>query len=196
MRHKNFYPSFLTLMRACIIFTSSWSAAMEIEIEVEAKVEVEEPRSESSFHFFTTDEGTLGKLHDQCYTQQEIEIIENFMTKLTEPQSPEKDAIIAQFLVKQIKDMHYRSILDAVNNSCFYIPNSSYPRNNNLEQIAMHGLYGKKFLIFGRNRTFDILSERLLWIDKDNQPTNNCPSVFRKIWEQALGNKRCFCLYF
>jgi hypothetical protein len=163
---------------------------MSLPIIAMDEPKVEGPLSEASFQFFVTDDGTPGKLHDRSYTEQEIYIIEQYLEKLSAPRSREKDEIIARALISNIKFLHHQSNLDAAANCYFWIPNSSFPKGANLKSIARHGIDGRKFLCFGRNRTFDILKERLRWIDGNNQPTALCPSVFREIWQEALENRR------
>lgn len=144
------------------------------------------PSSESSFAFFITEDGKPGNLHDSFYTQEEIAIVENYIEQISLPRSQAKDDLIAIELAKKVKLAHGQLVIKEIENSCCFWLNSSLPNTNNLEEIVLHALYGRKFLGVGRNRTFEVL-KNLNWVDNNNKVTSTCPRVFEKIWQKALG---------
>lgn len=144
------------------------------------------PGSESSFGYFCNDDGERSDLHDRFYTQEEIAIVEEYKAKLSLSRSREKDELIAAELAAQIKRRHGRLFLKDLDDSCCFIVRTSLPDGDDLREIAQHGLLGRKFLCFGRNRTFEVLKNALKWVDDDNNTTLKCPAVFRKIWLEVI----------
>lgn len=162
----------LSLLGMCNLF-NSFSFAMDSA-----------PSSESSFGYFLTEDGMRGKLHDPSYSQEEIAIVDHYIELLSLPRSREKDELIAKELAKQVRHRHAQLFSTDIGNSCWFLPTSSFPETNNLKEIVLHGLHGRKFLWFGRNRTFKTFIE-LNWVDSDNNVTPHCPSILANIWQEA-----------
>lgn len=148
-------------------------------------IAMESAPGSGTFHYFRDDEGSPSQLHDPFYTHEEVGIVENMITQLSAPRSLEKDELIAFHLVKKIKENHLYLLLEATKNYYCFIPRTSLPESDNLQDLARHALYGRKFLCFGRNRTFEVLKDRLKWVDSDDKVMDAAPAIFKNIYEKA-----------